>query len=576
MVIMHGDRVTIVSVALFLISAEIRAAEEGKMHKLRFLRTTFLLFMIWAAAATSSSATTKFHSLQSFDGTDGAEPYYMSLVQGIDGDLYGTTISGGANQDGTVFKITTKGKLSTLYSFCSVEDCTDGTSPKAGLIQGADGNFYGTTAAGGLNNGGTVFKITPKGKLTTLYSFCTLSSCADGNEPLGTLVQATDGNFYGTTYGGGASGFGTVFVITPEGALTTLHSFGGDCSIYPYAGLVQATNGDFYGTTDGYPYSYGSVYVITAGGQATTLYCFDVNESHPDDALVQGSNGNFYGTTSGGGANGDGTVFEMTPSGQPTFLHSFDNNDGSSPIAGLIQGTDGDFYGTTTHSASGCTNGCGTIFKITTGGTLTTLRRFDNTDGFLPYGGLTQATNGIFYGTTTYGGASNEGMVFSLSVGLDAFVESLLSSGSEGANVGILGQGFTSSSIVKFGGVTATTVKLTGSTFLTATVPAGALTGPITVSTGSTTLTSNKTFRVIPKITTFTPTSGPVGTTVTITGSGLAQTTTVTFGGVKATTFEVNSDAEVTADVPTGAKTGKIAITTPGGKAVSSASFTVD
>ena len=174
------------------------------------------------------------------------------------------------------------------------------------------------------------------------------------------------------------------------------------------------------------------------------------------------------------------------------------------------------------------------------------------------------------------GGTSSDGTAFSLSVGLGPFVKTQTTSGREGAKIGILGQGFSSSSVVKFGGTQATTITLTGTTFIKATVPAGALTGLVTVTTGTTTLTSSKTFKVLPTITSFTPESGPVGTSVTITGTELTQTSKVTFGGVKATTVTVNSDSQVTAEVPTGATTGKIAVTTKGGSATSATSFTVN
>jgi len=167
-------------------------------------------------------------------------------------------------------------------------------------------------------------------------------------------------------------------------------------------------------------------------------------------------------------------------------------------------------------------------------------------------------------------------VVYSLDVGLGPFVNLVTASGKEGTKIGILGQGFTAASVVKFGGTQATTVTRQGTTFLNATVPAGALTGLVTVTTGATTLTSNNTFRVTPTFPSFSPTSGPVGTSVVLTGTGLTQTTKVTFGGVKATTVTVNSDTQVTANVPTGAVTGKIAITTLGGSVKSTTNFTVN
>ncbi len=312
-------------------------------------------------------------------------------------------------------------------------------------------------------------------------------------------------------------------------------------------------------------------------GPVTTLHTFTGTDgSTPFDTLVQGTDGNLYGTTLQGGTStacsfGCGTVFKMTPTGTLTSLHSFDSTDGNTPYAGLVQGSDGNFYGTTN---GGGADGNGTIFEITPGGTLTTLHSFGNTDGDEPFGGLVQGTDGNFYGTTEFGGSHN-GTVFSLSTGLAPFMQLQATSGKEGVIVGMLGQGFSSSSVVKFGGTQATTLTRTGTTFIKATVPAGALTGAVTVITGATTLTSSQTFKVTPTFTSFAPPSGPVGTPVTITGTGLKQATKVTFNG-KSAAITVNSDTEITATVPTGATTGKISVTTRGGSATNATSFTVE
>ena len=488
----------------------------------------YALLFLCAATAIASPAQT-FTTLNSFNDTDGANPY-AGLVQATNGDLYGTTYSGGANDAGTVFTITPSGTLITLHSF----DLTDGAYPEAALIQATNGDLYGITSQDGPNGYGTVFEITPSGTLTTLHSF---DYFTDGAYPYAGLVQATNGDLYGTTSLGGADNFGTVFKITPSGTLITLHSFG-------FAGYP----------TDG---------------------------AFPEAGLIQATNGNLYGTTSQGAANDHGTVFKITPSGKLTTLYNFCSQsnctDGANPYAELVQATNGDLYGTTVDG--GGANNFGTVFKITPSGKLTTLYNFCSqsncTDGAKPYAGLVQATNGDLYGTTYEDGAHNFGTVFRLSVGLGPFVETLPASGQEGANIGILGQGFSSSSVVKFGGTEATTIVLSGTTFITATVPAGALTGSVTVTTGTTTLTSAKTFKVLPTITSFAPASGPVGTSVTITGTGLQQATKVTFDG-KSATFTVISDSEVTAEVPTGAATGKIAVTTKGGSHTSATRFTVN
>jgi uncharacterized repeat protein (TIGR03803 family) len=334
-------------------------------------------------------------TLHSFDFYDGASPS-AALVQGTDGNIYGTTYGGGANQYyGTVFKITPSGTFTSLYSFCAQANCADGSMPYAGLVRASDGNFYGTTLEGGSNSGcslgsgscGTVFKITPGGALTTLHNFCAQSGCADGGNPYAGLVQASDGNFYGTTFERGANGYGTVFKITPSGTLTTLYSFCSQTNCadgqYAYAGLVQATDGDFYGSTSagggGAYHQGGTVFKITPSGTLTTIYnfCSQPNCTDGDSSvarLVQASDGTLYGTTIHGGAycvqnSGCGTVFKITPSGTLTTLHSFDDtDDGKAPFAGLVHATDGNFYGTTAYGANpACTaglGGCGTVFRL--------------------------------------------------------------------------------------------------------------------------------------------------------------------------------------------------------------------
>jgi uncharacterized repeat protein (TIGR03803 family) len=197
-------------------------------------------------------------------------------VQATNGNFYGTTFAGGANGYGTVFKITPSGTLTTLYSFCSQRGCPDGSYPGAALVQAPNGDFYGTTNGGGNSNSscnvgcGTVFKITPGGTLTTLYSFCSQSGCTDGSAPVAGLVQATDGNFYGTTYSGRSYGYGTIFKITPSGTLTTLYSFCSQSGCrdgeFAEAALIQATNGNFYGTTlAGGTLDSGTIFSLSVG-----------------------------------------------------------------------------------------------------------------------------------------------------------------------------------------------------------------------------------------------------------------------------------------------------------------------
>jgi uncharacterized repeat protein (TIGR03803 family) len=473
----------------------------NELDKLSGGKMAYAVLALCTAVATASPAQT-FTTLANFLGDNGANPRFMSLVQGTDGNLYGTTCDLGCvgetgNGFGTVLRVTFAGTLTTLYNFCAQPKCTDGAIPYGGLLLGTDGNFYGTTAYGGANDDGTVFSITLGGELTTLHSF----DSTDGANPYGTLIQASDGNFYGTTVNGGAYSYGTVFEITSGGTLTTLHSFTKTDGAFPEAGLVQGTNGKFYGTTyeggaNGYE---GTVFSITAGGRLTTLHSFDLTDGYlPAGTLVQATNGNFYGTTVEGGAVGSsyGTVFKITPGGKFTMLHSFDSAHGALPEAGLVQATNGMFYGTTIYGGA---NGSfeGTVFRITAKGTVTTLHSFDTTDGNDPYGGLVQATNGVLYGTTNTGGTSNDGTVFSLAVGLHAFVKTVPASGNVGAAVIILGTNLTGATSVSFNGTAAAfTVNSSGAAIST-TVPAGAATGTVqvTLSDGKL-LSSNVPFRV--------------------------------------------------------------------------------
>jgi uncharacterized repeat protein (TIGR03803 family) len=454
-----------------------------------------------------------FTTLHSFDGPDGGHPR-SGLVQATNGNLYGTTADGGPNSAGTVFKITPSGTLTTLYSFCSQSGCSDGANASAGLVQATNGELYGTTTYGGANNDGTVFKITPSGTLTTLHSF----AGADGYGPNAGLVQATNGNLYGTTTFGGASntcpdGCGTIFKITPSGTLTTLHSFDGTDGAYPWAGLVQATNGNLYGTTAGGGEGNcrggcGMVFKITPSGTLTTLYSFDGRvASTPYAGLVQATNGNLYGTTAFGGSTecrdgGCGTIFKITPSGTLTTLYSFSDTDGPYPWAGLVQATNGNLYGTT---ADGGPNSAGTVFEITPSGTLTTLYNFCSqngcTDGDGPKAGLVQDTNGTVYGTTTFGGTSNTcasgcGTIFSLSVGRGPFVEIEPTSGKVGTVVVILGTNLTGATSVTFNGTAAKFTVVSKSEIKT-TVPTGGTTGPVEVKTPRGTIKSNVVFRLI-------------------------------------------------------------------------------
>ena len=364
-----------------------------------------------------------FTTLFSFNGTNGASP--VSLMQGTDGDFYGTTSGAYYYGMGTVFKVTTNGTLTTLVSF----NFTNGQGPRS-LVQGTDGSFYGTTVGGGITNSvyyngmagmGTVFKVTTNGTLTALVSF----NFTNGAAPCGGPVQGTDGNFYGTTTEGGitnsalGSGMGTVFQLTTNGTLSTLLYFNGTNGVNPsIGGLVQGTDGNFYGTTmgsyTGETYGGGTIFRTTPNGILTTLFTFE-SGLVCRYGLVQGADGDFYGASSAASSDLADTVFRISTNGAFATLYHFNGTNGSLPRR-LVQGTDGNFYGVTGLGGTGYNgsgSGNGTIFRITPDGTLTTLLYFNGTNGSYPFGGLAQSKDGYFYGTTMQGGAGYDGTYWS-------------------------------------------------------------------------------------------------------------------------------------------------------------------
>ncbi len=505
---------------------------------------------------------------------------YEAIAQGRDGNLYSSTDDQwehGIN-GGTAFRITPAGTLTGLHYF----SVSDGQGPAGGLTLGTDGNYYGTNGAGGLYSFGTIFKITAGGALTTLHNF----TGADGWESYAPPIEGFDGNFYGTTSLGSAVDidYGSVYKITPSGAFTILHSFKSiSTDVLPIDGgqpigpLVQATDGYFYGTAlEGGTYGVGTIFRISASGNFKILFNFNFDVPHgsyPFAPLIQGTDGNFYGVASNGGSAGGGVVFKMTPSGSLTVLHNFTGgSDGRNEVGGLVQATDGNFYGT---NSEGGAAGWGVLFRITSTGAFKVLHNFEWNTGASPHVTLLQHTNGTLYSTTVVGGNNGQGTFYSFDVGLGPFVRFLPEARAVGHTIQFLGQGFTGTTAVSFNGTPALFTVISDK-YLTATVPDGATTGFVTVTTPSGALTSNKKFQVRPHIFSFSPASGPAGTTtVVIKGDSLKQTTVVKFDGVTAPSFTVDSNWQVTATVPSGAKTGKISITTTGAPTYTSTTFTV-
>ena len=546
-----------------------------KSERLRWVtavRVSTAIVAVSLLIGAMTAAAQTYSDLHDLDGsTDGSYPQQPGiLAQGRDGNLYGTNPWGGTNGHGTVFEVTPSGTLTPLYNFSG----TTNVFATSGLTLGLDGNFYGTTQFGGVNNYGSIFKITATGVLTTLHSFSGPSP-GDGTDPSGAPVQGRDGNFYGAVGTPGPNACApSAYKISSSGTFKTISSSIPGCSSAP---LVLGVDDNFYGTTFnggayGLPNGYGTVYKMSPAGVVEVIYNFDnTHGAYPYARLIQGADGTFYGTTWQGGSHGAGVVFRLTAAGSITLLHQFDLTDGCLPYAGLVAASDGNFYGATYNCGSA---NAGVLFKVTKAGIYAVLTSFDVTHGGYPSPTPIQSTNGKIYGLTNQGGTNGLGVYYSLEVGLKPFVLLETTSGTAGQRIQILGNGLTGTSSVKFGtGPASFTV--VSDTYLSAIVPATGTTGWVTVTTPSGTLTSSAQFKVIPKITSFSPTSGTVGTQVAITGTGLKQVSKVSFGGVNAPTFTVNSATKVTATVPTGAKTGKIAVTTPGGGTSSAAIFTV-
>lgn len=310
--------------------------------------------------------------IHTFNGgiADGSQPY-GSLIQASDGNLYGMTYQGGASNKGTVFQVNpTNGTVTVIYSF-GTNGPNDGANPDGSFIQTSDGKLYGTTVYGGTSNNGTVFSITLAGAEQVIYSFGALGS-NDGANPYGSLVQASDGNFYAMTFSGGSNGTGAVVQVTPGGTEQVIHSFGGPLSndgANPYGSLVQASDGNLYGMTNkGGANHAGAVIQVTLAGAVQVIHSFggSGDGAGPGGSFIQANDGNLYGLTTAGGANGNGVVFQLTLGGAEQVLYSFGANgsgDGAYANSGLVQGSDGNLYGMTVHGGAGAA-GNGTVFKL--------------------------------------------------------------------------------------------------------------------------------------------------------------------------------------------------------------------
>jgi uncharacterized repeat protein (TIGR03803 family) len=379
----------------------------------------------WAGALTVHAQTGAAIPIFSFSGgtTNGAAPE-GNLVLGPDGSFYGTTQGGGTtNNYGTIFKMTTGGALTTLVTFKG----TNGVNPLDGLTLAPDGNFYGTTVYGGTNFGtqaisgglgaGTVFRVTTNGLLTTLATF----AVTNGQSPHAGLTWGPGGLFYGTTASGGPYGDGTIFSVTTSGTLTMLTNFNNANGNAPFAGLTLGPDGNLYGVTQsGGSYSAGTVFRVTPSGSLTNIYHFGskpADGASPQTTMTLGPDGNFYGVTAFTSLvpfDQNGTIFKVTTNGTLTTLINWDFYNGGYPVGSLTLGPDGAFYSTTYFGDNGNNSNMGIVYSLTTNGGFNVLAQFDGSNGAYPLTGLTLGPDNNLYGTTTGKGANGNGTVYKL------------------------------------------------------------------------------------------------------------------------------------------------------------------
>lgn len=394
-------------------------------------RFALMLTGVLCAAGTAQAQSSYSYSvLHQFSISDGGLPY-GDLFADEDGNFYGTTDVGGATNAGTFFQLTPGGTYTVLSSFT----LANGGAPYGGAVEGKDGNFYGVTLYGGANSAGAAYQVTPTGQFTTLHSFDRPDANytnTEGANPNARLTLGTDGNFYGAAMYGGANNTGTLFSMTAAGSVTVLHTFsagalGNSDGANPASSLVQASDGNFYGATlNGGPAGTGTVFRLSPQGTFTTLHSFAAKGSgntdgvNPSAGLIQATDGFLYGSTAYGGINNTGTIFKISLSGGFSTLHSFaakngkKNLDGIFPSGRLLQGSDGSFYGV---SALGGSNGYGTVFRTTNTGATTSIYNFTaptNKLGGLPFAGLVEDSSGNLYGSTVEGGTSSEGVLYKL------------------------------------------------------------------------------------------------------------------------------------------------------------------
>jgi uncharacterized repeat protein (TIGR03803 family) len=455
--------------------------------------------------------------------------------------------------------------FTVLYDFCSEPGCLDGKHPSPALVQGADGNLYGCGYSGGLYGGGNAFKLTPDGQMTIFYNFCSESQCADGKNPYGDFTLAPDGNFYGTTWFGGLKNAGVAFKLTPGGQMTTLYTFCSQSGCHdgtaPEGALLMDAEQNLYGTTwaGGAHGDHGTIFQLSPGGQLKTLYSFCPQSGCPDGyrpsrALVQDSHWNFYGTARYGGANAKGTLWERTRQGQMITLYSFCSQpsctDGATPVT-MVLASDGDFYGITTYGGA---SNYGTFFKMSPGGRPVVLHSFcslsDCSDGGGPIS-LIEGSDRNFYGFTEKAEGHHNGTVFKITpTGVLTTLQTLCQDG-------VCADGAMSS--------VPSLVQHTSGAFYGTVGKGGNSTDDGTLFSLSAGL--GRLVKAVPNI-------GSVGAAVQILGTDLTGALAVTFNGAPAA-FTVVSPTLIATTVPTGATAGTVRVVTPSGTLSSNVPFQI-
>lgn len=461
---------------------------------LRRLASAVILTGAALLVCANDAAALTFNTIHTFTAQTEGNVTYPPLVQGADGRLYGVNSTGGRSDNGTIFSLSTGGgNFLTLNTFTQ---SNQGTTPQGGIVQARDGYFYGTTNTGGNGGYGTFYQCDPSsGKLNILAQF---TNGNPGGSPVGTVTEGIDGGIYGTARYGGDNNYGTIYRANlPTGTVVTFAQItGGLAGFYPQSDLIQATDSNFYGTTEkGGTYGNGTFFQVTPAGVYTVIYSFTGGSdgSRPLRGVVQGIDGSFYGICNQGGDYGGGAIFRidyLNTTFKLTVLHAFVPIalDGSNALGGLVQASDGNFYGTT--SAGGASSN-GTVFRITSTGGYDVLYSFTNgIDGAAPVAGLTQANDGKLYGTTA-GTNGQLGTVFRVDLGLSAPLPRpryfLQASATTGDTILVKGDNFVGTTAVSFAGanggtVAATSFSVLSKTVVQAVVPDGAVTGAVVVT----------------------------------------------------------------------------------------------